>query len=336
MPSIMVAMLAGFSIVAALILLFVYQFFLHDMRKTLLSRISCTAVLVGLAALQSAHFVGLTSDIELLNSRMYGVLLMTLPAAFFFFSREALGLSKGWNSYDVMHLLPLAAALFIPLAFIAPCAFVIGSVYTAGFAIQVVRLRSESQRFRFELFFFGLFFLMALVALVMGLLLPWLDPNIFVHVYSGSISLAMVMVVAALLVFPELLSDLLLITESSYKQSRLENVDTEALIAQLEQLMLTEHLFEQEELSLATVAEAMEVSPHQLSELINSRFDVGFPRYIREHRVRAAKRMLLQEPNASILSISLAVGFKSQSSFYAAFKELCGESPGQFRRRELA
>ena len=34
----------------------------------------------------------------------------------------------------------------------------------------------------------------------------------------------------------------------------------------------------------------------------------------------------------SVGGISMEVGFKSQSSFYAAFKELTGESPGNYRK----
>lgn len=43
--------------------------------------------------------------------------------------------------------------------------------------------------------------------------------------------------------------------------------------------------------------------------------------------------MLLAEPEASVLSVGLAVGFASQSNFYAAFREVTGEVPGRYRRR---
>ncbi len=60
---------------------------------------------------------------------------------------------------------------------------------------------------------------------------------------------------------------------------------------------------------------------------------MSFSRYIREQRVAAAKALLLANGKQSVLSISLDTGFKSQSSFYAAFKELTGVSPGDFRKR---
>ncbi|MFK8019802.1 MAG: helix-turn-helix domain-containing protein [Pseudomonadales bacterium] len=77
----------------------------------------------------------------------------------------------------------------------------------------------------------------------------------------------------------------------------------------------------------------MALSAHQLSELINSHYGVGFPRFLRQHRVDAAKTLLLDEPDASILSVSLMIGFRFQSSFYSAFKELTGLSPGAYRQQ---
>ena len=96
--------------------------------------------------------------------------------------------------------------------------------------------------------------------------------------------------------------------------------------------MTVDQLFQNEELSLSMLAEQLKLTTHQLSELINTEFEYGFPRYVREHRIRQAKDLLLNEPNSSILAISMNVGFKSQSNFYTAFKEITGISPGQFRK----
>jgi len=93
-------------------------------------------------------------------------------------------------------------------------------------------------------------------------------------------------------------------------------------------------LYQNEELSLSLLADQLDLSTHQLSELINTQFDVNFPRYIREQRIIEAKRLLIEEPTTSILSISMETGFKSQSNFYTAFKEITGISPGQYRKKK--
>ena len=97
--------------------------------------------------------------------------------------------------------------------------------------------------------------------------------------------------------------------------------------------MLDEKVFQNENLNLGTLAEMLELSSHQLSELINSRFGIGFSRYIREQRVSEAKRLLASDDRSSVLSISLMTGFRSQSNFYAAFREITGEAPGTWRRK---
>jgi AraC-like DNA-binding protein len=91
-------------------------------------------------------------------------------------------------------------------------------------------------------------------------------------------------------------------------------------------------VFQNENLNLEVLAEMLGLSSHQLSELINTKFGCGFSRYVREKRIEVAKKILLDEPHISILAVSMMVGFKSQSNFYAGFREITGESPGHFRK----
>ena len=93
--------------------------------------------------------------------------------------------------------------------------------------------------------------------------------------------------------------------------------------------------YQNEDLSLNSLAAEVGLTAHQLSELINSRLGMGFSRYVRERRVEAAKALLLAAPSQTILSVSLDTGFRSQSAFYAAFKEMTGQSPGDFRESQL-
>ena len=95
--------------------------------------------------------------------------------------------------------------------------------------------------------------------------------------------------------------------------------------------MQQETVYTQSDLDLPGLAKAVGLSSHQLSELINSRLGKNFSRYLREHRVEAAQKMLLNEPSASVLSVGLSVGFTSQSNFYDAFREITGMTPGKFR-----
>ncbi len=326
------SLLAGFSVVSVLVLLFVYVFFLPDMRKTKAGKLACTVTLVSLSLVQLGHYLHFIEGIELLESRVYCSLLSIIPPAFFFFGREVLFPNVHYRWFDWLNITPFVLSLLLPIKVLPVVAFLFGTAYTFWFTQAIYKLKHESRRFKFEMFFFGLFAIMALAALILGLSLPAMDPSIFYISYSNSIAVAILLIVTALLIFPELLSDILLIAELAYAKTKLQGVDITIKKDELEQLMVNERLYENEELNLSMVAKLLDLSVHQLSELINTAYGLSFPRFVREHRIQAAKELLLADKKISILSISMETGFKSQSNFYTAFKESLGMSPGQFRR----
>ena len=130
--------------------------------------------------------------------------------------------------------------------------------------------------------------------------------------------------------------DLVLKTEeavaTTYAISTLSRVDCESAVAEINRLLQAEKIYQDEDLSLAKLAELAKLSPHQLSELINTQYQMSFSKLIRHSRIEAAKAMLIAEPRASVLSVGMSVGFNSQSNFYAAFKDLTGVAPSQYRK----
>ena len=323
--------LAGFTIVACCILAGVYLFSLPGMKKTPVGKTCCALLMAAFAILQFSHIQYFLDEIPLLSMRWYALLLATTPLTFYFFSRELLFHGEKPQALDLSHGLLLLVVLFLPLPWASVASFVAGCCYTLYIYIKIMRMRTQIPRFRFERFFFAVFVAMNILALALGLIAPWLNPGLFYHGYAGSISIAMILVTTALLIYPELLTDVLLASEAVYAKSKLENVNVAQLKLKLEQLMLQDRIFENENLTLTTTADQLDISAQQLSELVNSDFGTSFPRYVRQHRVEAAKQMLVAEPTASVLSVSLATGFKSQSSFYTAFKEHTGETPAGFR-----
>ncbi len=325
-------LLSGFSIFSLAILFIAYLFFLPDMRKSIEGKIAASVLLISLIALQIGHYLYFANATPVLNYKAYGLLLVFIPVAFFFFSRVVIFPDINYTKSDLLHFTPSLLAAFIPINYLAPLGFVLGAGYTLWFAGLIYKLRTQSARFKFELFFFSLFAVIALITLALCLSLPYIDSRLFYVAYSNSIALSVLLVLCVLLLFPKLLTDLLLITELAYAKSKLAGVDTKDKLEQLEKLMSQDKLFQNEDLKLNTVAEQLALSVHQLSELINTNFGYSFPRYVREHRIREAKQLLVNEPNSSVLSISMMTGFKSQSNFYTAFKEITGISPGKFRK----
>ena len=181
------------------------------------------------------------------------------------------------------------------------------------------------------MFFFALFAVLALLVLALFVLVPYLHESVFFLSYANFTGTALVLIVAALIVFPEMLDDITVAARNTYAKSTLNDVDVDAKVRELEQAMEFDRLYQNENLNLKMLAEAVGLSGHQLSELINTRFGVGFPRFIRERRIAEARRLLAEDREASILSISMATGFRSQSTFYAAFREIAHMSPGSYR-----
>lgn len=325
---------AGFSICAAAVLLTAYLFFLKEMPKSALGLVSSAVLLPVLSALQGSHFYFFDTGYELINQRWYGLLLLAVPMSFFIFSREALVPGVTRSPLHFLHVLPLLAGVFLPLVWLIPIAFVLGAGYSAWFAMYVFGLRRSVNRFAFELFFFCFFAVLAIVLLVLAVAAREIGTEVFYGSYAILTGASFLLVVAALITSPGILTDVSDAAHIAYAKSTLGDIDAAAKMREVEELMTTERLFENDSLTLSAVAAATDLSPHQLSELINSRCGYGFSRFVRKHRVEAAKYMLQDEIAASVLSIGLATGFRSQSNFYAAFREETGQSPGAWRKQQ--
>lgn len=288
-------------------------------------------LLADLAALQALHLQFLLGDTAAVSSKVYLLLLFGVAPCFYFYSRQLLGGETLYRLRDFIHLLPFTLALLpYSLAFLS--AFAVGSGYLLWLCMIVYGLRGLRRRFRLELLALASLLAIALAVILLGFVSPLLDDGRFIPVYSLLIALAFFTVVLTLLRFPNLASDVSEAVQATYAESTLKNIDKPVVLAKLDKLMSEDKLYTLEDLSLAALAEQLGINQHQLSELINTEFGQGFSRYIREHRIAAAKALLLSEPEASVLSVGLAVGFGTQSNFYAAFKDITGTAPGQFRK----
>ena len=328
-----VTLVIGFSVIAAFVLLIVYLFFLPEMRKTWVSRLSCSALLLALIALQLYHYVFLVAGVSLIESPSYVRLLILTPVAFFFFSRSLLLPDRDLRPIDAIHAVPLVAGEFLPAPVAVNLAFLVGAAYSIWFVQMVYGMREHSRRFAHERFFFTMFALLAVIVLFVGLSVPYVSVEAFHVSYAFAIGLGLILVTGALLAFPDLVGEFSEAAAATYATSTLGGLEVDALLGRL---MREDRIYRDEALTLASVAALLEIAPHQLSELINTRHKIGFPRFIRAFRIEEACRLLREDRNATVLSISIDTGFQSQSSFYAAFREIKGTSPGQYRDRQRA
>ena len=58
------------------------------------------------------------------------------------------------------------------------------------------------------------------------------------------------------------------------------------------------------------------------------------PRRVARASSAEARAVLARDQRSSALSVGMMCGFGSQSAFYAAFREVTGESPAAFRKKQ--
>lgn len=103
----------------------------------------------------------------------------------------------------------------------------------------------------------------------------------------------------------------------------------------LMELLASEKPHLNESVSLAEVANRLGISRSHLSQAVNARLGTNFSALLNRYRVEEACR-LLGDPafdHLTIDAIGYQAGFQSRSTFYSAFKQIRGETPGQTRRR---
>jgi AraC family transcriptional regulator len=90
-----------------------------------------------------------------------------------------------------------------------------------------------------------------------------------------------------------------------------------------------EHLAD--EVSLASLAALVQLSPYHFARAFKQSFGVPPHRYLTDRRIERAKRLLAHRQLA-VTEIALEVGFGEASSFTAAFRKSTGETPTDYRR----
>lgn len=323
---------AGFAAVCAVLLLLAYVLLIYVPGKSIYSVGSCAALVAALTTLEIGHLRYFLGGPEPLEHFYYRLALFVAPPAFYSFGRWAILPTETVRPVQLLHFVPTLLLFALPLKIALPILFAFGVGYSLWLGNLVYGLRDRRKQFRFEFLYFTVMSVLAIIVLGLGFSIPYIDNAYFYSFYNYAIGLGVAIMLVALVSNPDLIGDLTEAARAKYGATTLRDIDVDGCLAKLNQLMTEGKAYQNESVSLASVAEAVGISAHQLSELINTRLGIGFSRYVRECRVNAAKALLISAPSRSILSISMDTGFRSQSAFYAAFKEATGQSPGDYRR----
>lgn len=124
-------------------------------------------------------------------------------------------------------------------------------------------------------------------------------------------------------------------TLDSYSKSGLSEERGKELMEKLEQLMETKKPFTNNELSLRDLSEMMDISTHNLTEIINRFAGKNFYDFVNSYRVEEVKHRLKkpESSNLTMLALGMEAGFNSKSSFNSVFKKHTGMTPTEFKKQ---
>ncbi len=222
-----------------------------------------------------------------------------------------------------------------------PVVYTIGLGLVLGYALMGLRtilslLRGEESIAQYRAPLTTLFVLFVAVC-ALGNAAYFLKSYFLVRVAFASVSVVFIALYFFGLRYPDLLFQA--VEELRRQRSaadRMKGMDLEAVHAGLKQLMESDRVYQDEDLSLDDLAVRLQISSEQLSRFLNTQLGKNFNVFVNEYRIQAASQLLCEDPKRTVLSIAFAVGFSSSSAFHEAFRRFTGTTPGKLRRENVA
>ncbi len=117
-----------------------------------------------------------------------------------------------------------------------------------------------------------------------------------------------------------------------YQTSALSAIDIQSIRKEIDEALTKNHIFLDNTLKLADLAEHINRPPHQITQVINEAYQTNFYDLINQYRIDQAKKILLSDRinQLSINAIGQECGFNSKASFYRAFRKYTGKTPMEY------
>ena len=104
-----------------------------------------------------------------------------------------------------------------------------------------------------------------------------------------------------------------------------------AWVEKLEYVLLDKKLYQDPNLKVNDLAKHINITSHQLSQLLNDNLGKSFSTYINEYRIREACQLISSSGHLTFEAIGYEVGYNSKSTFYAAFRKVTATTPALYK-----
>lgn len=124
------------------------------------------------------------------------------------------------------------------------------------------------------------------------------------------------------------------ISQKTVNSKSIKPFDKTEELEKLQQIVSSQKLYLDPNLSLTQLAKAARMNPSLVSDLINRGLGQNFNDYINRYRTNTIIELLSDDNynHLSILAIALDNGFNSKATFNRVFKKNTGKSPSEFRK----
>jgi len=158
----------------------------------------------------------------------------------------------------------------------------------------------------------------------------------FAPYISGSIAFSLMLyLIGSILFYRNKTDELFLINPARSTARRLSEPDSKLWLEKLDRIMREKSVFTNPDLKLVDLSKEIQISAHQLSQLLNDELGKNFTTYINEFRIEEACRILSADYLFTLESVGYEVGFNSKSTFFSAFKKFKGTTPAAYQQSQM-
>ncbi|MCX2679740.1 helix-turn-helix domain-containing protein [Galbibacter sp. EGI 63066] len=175
-----------------------------------------------------------------------------------------------------------------------------------------------------------------LISLVVGVAIIWIayKTSGYTSYIVGALSFSFIFYLILLLWFfkRRKTTPFFFAEQTKYANKKIKANEATGILSRLHTLFEQNGLYKKPDLKLADIADELDIPSHQLSQCLNDNLGKGFSTFINEYRVKEAEKMLLSNHHLTVEAIGHECGFKSNTTFYLAFKNLTGTTPAKFKK----